>query len=102
VYSERLRRNRSGRQGIAKTSTIAFPWTHSPVASKLGALHLKQLKPRASRFVSWNDAIVSYVLLMPCPPLRFSNAKHFQNAKIKQHKICKSLSTRFIDGRKEI
>ena len=51
--------------GIAKTETIAIPWTHSPVASKLGASHLKQLKPRASHFVSWNDTIVSYVLLMP-------------------------------------
>jgi len=81
-------------QGIAKTETIAIPWTHSPVASKLGASHLKQLKPRASHFVSWNCAIVSYVLLIPCPPL------HFSNSKTLQHKKHASLSTRFTAGRK--
>ena len=44
--------NCDNRQGIAKPYTIVILWTHSPVASKLGALHLKQSKPRASHFVS--------------------------------------------------
>ena len=38
--------------------TIAIPRTHLPLASKIGASHPKQLKPRASYFVSWNHAIV--------------------------------------------
>ena len=29
-------------KGIANPSPIAIPWTHSPVASKLGASPLKQ------------------------------------------------------------
>ena len=53
--------------GNAKTETIAIPWTHSPVASKLGASHFKQSQPRASHFISWNYATVSYLLLMPVP-----------------------------------
>ena len=36
----------------AKTETFTILWTHSPVASKLGASHLKQSKPRTSHFVS--------------------------------------------------
>ena len=65
---------------IAKTETIAIPWTHSPVASKLGASHLKQSKPRASHFVSWNYATVSYILLMPVPFLLlfFHSSKHIR------------------------
>ena len=34
---------------------------------------LKQLKPRTSHFASWNDTIVSYVLLMPFPPCFINN-----------------------------
>ena len=36
--------NCDNRQGIAKPYTIVILWTHSPVASKLGALHLKQVE----------------------------------------------------------
>ena len=73
---ETFTKNRSSGQGIAKTSTIAILWTHSPAASKLG-LRPQTVSPRAAHFASQNDAIVSYILLMPCPSLRFSNAKAF-------------------------
>ena len=48
----KMKTNKPKRTGNAKKGTIAIPWTHSPVASKLGASHLKQSKPRASHVVS--------------------------------------------------
>ena len=37
-------------KGIAKPYTIVILWTHSPVASKLGALHLKQVEATVVSF----------------------------------------------------
>ena len=54
----KMKTNKPKGTGNAKKGTIAIPRTHSPLASKLGASHPKQLKPRASYFVSWNHAIV--------------------------------------------
>ena len=54
----KMKTNKPNRTGNAKKGTIAIPRTHSPLASKLGASHPKQLKPLASYFVSWNHAIV--------------------------------------------
>ena len=73
VYWKFAKTLRDG-QGIAKTSTIAILWAHSPVASKLG-LCPQTVLPRATHFASQNYAIVSYVLLMPCPLLYFSWTK---------------------------
>ena len=42
--------NCDNRQGIAKPYTIVILWTHSPVASKLGALHLKQVEATGVSF----------------------------------------------------
>ena len=53
-----MKTNKPNGTGNAKKGTIAIPRTHSPLASKLGASHPKQLKPLASYFVSWNHAIV--------------------------------------------
>ena len=50
---------------IAKPSTIAIPWIYVPMASKLEAAPLKQ--SRHNGIISWNDAILSDVLLMPLP-----------------------------------
>ena len=42
--------NCDNRQGIAKPYTIVILCTHSPVASKLGALHLKQVEATGVSF----------------------------------------------------
>ena len=68
-------------KGIANPSPIAIPWTHSPVASKLGLLfhglirlwlRNSGLRPSDSlattaNFISWNNAIASDGLLTPFP-----------------------------------
>ena len=58
-------------KGIAKPYTIAIPWTHSPVASKLGACPSDSLATTAI-FISWNDAIIPDVLPMSFPDQKIS------------------------------
>ena len=53
----------SSKKDFAKPYTITIPWTHSPVASKLG-LRPQTVSPRAAHFVSWNYVIVPDVLLI--------------------------------------
>ena len=42
--------NCDSHQGSAKPYTIVILWTHSPVASKLGASHLKQVEATVVSF----------------------------------------------------
>ena len=44
---------------------IAIPWIYVPMASKLGLRPSNSLAMTA-HFISWNDAIISYILLIPC------------------------------------
>ena len=44
---------------------IAIPWIYVPMASKLGLRPSNSLAMTA-HFISWNDAIISYILLIRC------------------------------------
>ena len=49
---------------IANTSPIAIPWTHSPVASKLGTTSLKQ--SRHGRLISSHGMTQSFPMVCSC------------------------------------
>jgi hypothetical protein len=66
-------------KGSAKPYTIAIPWIYSPAASKLGAAPLDSLAA-AANFISWNNAIVPDVLLLPFPTLQIPVSAKLLNA----------------------
>jgi hypothetical protein len=66
-------------KGSAKPYTIAIPWIYSPAASKLGAAPLKQSR-RCGDFISWNNAIVPDILLLPFPTLQIPVSAKLLNA----------------------